>query len=170
MPFSRRQAENTGSMKAYGAAAAPVGWLLCFGQAVSRTTYAALFAVIGTDFGVGDGATTFNLPDLRGRVPAGKDDMGGVAANRITNGGSGVVGTTLGAAGGAENVTVATATMPSHSHARTGTGGQMIGDSATGGFVGAGGGFETCSLVATGGGGAHNNLTPTQITTWIIKI
>ena len=54
-----------GCIQAYGAATAPEGWLICNGAAVSRTTYAALFAVIGTSFGAGDGTTTFNIPDLR---------------------------------------------------------------------------------------------------------
>lgn len=62
---------------------APNGFLLCYGQAVSRTTYAALFATIGTTYGAGDGSTTFNVPDLRGRAIAGKDDMGGASANRL---------------------------------------------------------------------------------------
>lgn len=73
-----------GTMVPFGGAAVPAGWLECFGQAVSRTTYAALFAVIGSAHGAGDGSTTFNLPDMRGRVPAGKDDMGGTAAGRLT--------------------------------------------------------------------------------------
>lgn len=64
----------------FAGTAAPSGWLLCFGQAVSRSTYAALFAAIGTLYGAGDGSTTFNLPDCRGRSPFGKDDMGGTAA------------------------------------------------------------------------------------------
>lgn len=72
-----------GTMVPYGAESAPTGWLLAYGQAVSRTTYADLFTAIGTAFGVGDGTTTFNLPDMRGRVPAGKDDMGGTAAGRL---------------------------------------------------------------------------------------
>ena len=55
-----------GTINAYGGATAPDGWLLCQGQAVSRTDYANLFAVIGTSFGSGDGSTTFNIPDLRG--------------------------------------------------------------------------------------------------------
>lgn len=60
-----------GAITAYGAASAPTGWLLCDGTAASRTTYAALFAVISTTYGVGDGSTTFNLPDLQGRIPVG---------------------------------------------------------------------------------------------------
>lgn len=72
-----------GAILAYGGATAPSGFLLCYGQAVSRSTYSVLFGIIGTSFGVGDGSTTFNLPDLRGRVPVGADDMGGTAANRF---------------------------------------------------------------------------------------
>lgn len=60
-----------GATMQYAGASAPAGWLLCSGQAVSRTTYAGLFAAIGSAFGAGDGSTTFNLPDLRGRSPLG---------------------------------------------------------------------------------------------------
>ena len=77
------EAMPTGAVLSHAGASAPSGWLLCYGQAVSRTTYAALFAVIGTTYGVGDGSTTFNVPDLRGRAVAGKDDMGGSAAGRL---------------------------------------------------------------------------------------
>jgi microcystin-dependent protein len=66
----------TGSISGYAAATAPDGWLLCDGTAVSRSTFAALFAVIGTTYGVGDGSTTFNLPDLRQRFPLGKAAAG----------------------------------------------------------------------------------------------
>lgn len=55
-----------GTINAFGGTTAPEGWLLCQGQAISRTDYADLFAVISTNFGAGDGSTTFNLPDLRG--------------------------------------------------------------------------------------------------------
>lgn len=90
----------TGSILATGRAAAPAGFLLCQGQAVSRTTYAVLFAAIGTSYGAGDGVTTFNLPDLRGRMPAGVD--GGVG--RLT-----IQPNTLGKSGGDQN-------MPAHGH------------------------------------------------------
>lgn len=71
----------TGTIAFFGGplAKVPGNALLCFGQAVSRTTYAALFSVIGTAFGAGDGSTTFNLPDMRGVVPVGLDNMGGTA-------------------------------------------------------------------------------------------
>lgn len=89
----------SGSMTAFGGTAAPSGWLMCDGSAVSRTTYASLWTAIGSTFGAGDGSSTFNLPDLRGRVPAGQDDMGGSAASRLTTAGSSVDGATLGATG-----------------------------------------------------------------------
>lgn len=105
----------TGVLMPYGGASAPAGWLLCFGQAVSRTTYAPLFAVIGTTFGAGDGSTSFNVPDLRGRVAAGVDNMGGTAANRLTAAGSGIT-PGLGNAGGVETVALSVATLPAHNH------------------------------------------------------
>jgi microcystin-dependent protein len=98
----------------------PSGYLWANGEAVSRTTYAALFAIIGTTYGAGDGSTTFNLPDLCGRAPFGSDDMGAITLkSRITNAGSGIVGTTLGASGGAESVTLTLAQSPAHTHAGT---------------------------------------------------
>ena len=87
-----------------GRGSAPAGFLLCQGQAVSRTTYSVLFAAIGTNFGAGDGTTTFNLPDLRGRVAVGVD--GG--AGRLT-----IAANTLGKVGGDQN-------MQLHSHANGG--------------------------------------------------
>ncbi|BAO20617.1 putative tail collar domain-containing protein [Pseudomonas phage PPpW-3] len=93
--------------------------MLCYGQAVSRTTYAGLFAVIGITYGAGDGSTTFNLPDLRGRVPAGVDNMGGTAAGRLTTAAGGVNAAVLGAVGGASTHTLTAAQMPGHTHAGT---------------------------------------------------
>ena len=107
-----------GVMMPYAGSSAPSGWLMAAGQAISRTTYAALFAAIGTVYGAGDGSTTFNVPDLRGRSIFGRDDMGGSAANRITNAVSGINGTTLGAAGGDQNLAAHTHTVtdPGHTH------------------------------------------------------
>lgn len=103
------------------AASIPGLWYACFGQAVSRATYAALFAVIGTTWGAGDTSTTFNLPDLRGRGMFGVDNMGGSPANRITSGVSGVSGVTLGATGGDQATQEHTHTLsdPGHLHAIT---------------------------------------------------
>src|SRR5262249_11927993 len=75
--------DRTGTIVDFAGATAPAGTLLCYGQQISRTTYAGLFAALGTVHGAGDGSTTFNLPDLRGRVTAGKSDMGGADVGNI---------------------------------------------------------------------------------------
>lgn len=62
-----------GSIQMYAGSTAPSGWLICDGSAISRTDYADLFSVIGTTYGTGDGSTTFNLPNLKGKVPVGID-------------------------------------------------------------------------------------------------
>jgi microcystin-dependent protein len=111
-----------GMIAPYGGSTEPSGWLFCYGQAISRTTYATLFAAINTAFGIGDGATTFNVPDARGRALFGRDDMGGVAANRLTNAISGVTGVTLGASGGDQRTQVHGhgLTDPGHDHTDSG--------------------------------------------------
>lgn len=95
-----------------GTTAPNSNFVLPFGQAISRTTYATYFAMVNTTFGNGDGTTTFNVPDLRGVVVAGKDDMGGSARGKVTNAGSGIAGTTLGAGGGAQNQTLLSGQIP----------------------------------------------------------
>ena len=156
----------TGAVIPYAGTSAPANWLLCFGQAVSRTTYAALFAVVGTTYGVGDGSTTFNLPDLRGRVIAGQDDMGGTSANRLTGLSGGVDGDILGGAGGAETHTLTTAQLASHTHQllgfdnTTGTARVTIASAVTG---------DSVTTEAAGSGSAHNNVQPTIILNYIIK-
>jgi microcystin-dependent protein len=82
-----------------------------FGQAISRTTYSALFALFGNFYGSGDGSTTFNIPDLRGRVLAGVDNMGGSAASRLTSAG-GMGSGTLGTVGGGESQTLNATQIP----------------------------------------------------------
>ena len=111
---------STGKIIVHTTDTLPSGYLWANGAAVSRTTYAALFAEIGTTYGAGDGSTTFNVPDLCGRAPFGSDDMGGISAkSRITNAGSGIVGTTLGASGGVESVTLTANQIPAHTHTGT---------------------------------------------------
>jgi len=162
-----------GSVMPYAGSTAPSGWLLSYGQAISRSTYATLFAAIGTTYGVGDGSTTFNVPDLRGRLVAGQDDMGGTSANRLTGQSGGVNGDTLGASGGAETHTLTTAELASHTHGAGsfGVAGSTSGSSS--GVARTNGTTQTASVTgtsgATGSGGAHNNVQPTLILNYIIK-
>jgi microcystin-dependent protein len=101
-----------GSLDFWGDTAPNSAFAFPYGQAISRTTYATLFSLLGTTYGVGNGSTTFNLPDVRGRVVAGKDNMGGTGAGRMQTGNGGVDGTTLGAAGGADTQTLTLAQLP----------------------------------------------------------
>lgn len=95
-----------GTIVPYGNYNAPIGWLNCNGQAVSRTTYADLFAIIGTQFGEGDGSTTFNVPDLNQyRVPIGYDRFE-EQSDRMN----------LGTVGGEENHTMTIEELVSHNH------------------------------------------------------
>lgn len=162
-----------GSVIPYAGSTAPANWLLCAGQAVSRTTYKALFDVIGSTYGSGDGSTTFNLPDLRGRVPAGKDDMGGTAASRLTSTTITSGATTLGNNGGAQTHTLTEAQIPAHTHTTESayggavSGGRLSNANSGGSGTSAFSYFNTSS--GTGGGGAHNNVQPTIILNYIIK-
>jgi microcystin-dependent protein len=136
----------------------PTGWLDCDGSAVSRTTYADLFAIIGTTYGVGDGTTTFNLPDFRSRSILGAGAPGGGLTTRAR-----------GDTGGAETHTLTEGEMPSHTHPLT-----SEVQVSTGGFgpdfppTGALDRFGITATDATGGGGAHNNVSPFGVTTMMI--
>jgi microcystin-dependent protein len=133
------------------------GLLPCDGSAVSRTTYAALFAAIGTAYGSGDGFTTFNVPDYRGRTPIG--DGTGV----------GLTTRTLGQQVGAETHTLTESQIPSHDHQTDRTlvnGLFQLGHNSQrysgggGDFFGEGGNMRTGF---TGGSQAHNNMQPSLV-------
>lgn len=130
-----------GAIMSYGGANAPTGWLLCDGAAVSRTVYANLFSAIGTSFGAGDGSTTFNLPDMRGRFVRYDDNMGNHGITGVTGSGAASrdTGRTHGSAqaqttakNGLTNTssTVSGTTNVGHSHGGTGVGGSVGGDGA----------------------------------------
>lgn len=149
---------------------APPQLLAAYGQAVSRSTYSELntiAAASGYPHGTGDGLTTFNLPDYRGRTGAGLDNMGGTAANRITNAVSGIVGTTLGAAGGVEGVTLTTAQIPAHTHAYDRPINLQAFTTGGAGPVNVQGGSATGS---TGGGGSHTNVQPTIMVNKLMRV
>ena len=174
-----------GEVRAFAGLAAliPAQWYLCYGQAVSRTTYASAFAVLGTAWGVGDGSTTFNLPDLRGRTLAGLDNMGGSSASRITTGVCGVPGTTLGGVGGSQlsqqDTLTATSTVtdPTHVHnislnisGHTSPGGAGTPGASTAGYGtdAASTGITVATTVVSNLTGTTQNIQPTAMINSII--
>lgn len=155
----------SGELKMWPTATAPTGFLLCSGAAVSRTIYAALFAVIGTTFGAGDGTTTFNVPNFNNRMPIGAGDLYAV-----------------GATGGSKDAIVvshthtATVTDPGHFHTlpynTTGSGGGGGGPDVLGGsgmYTNAASTGITVSNSTTGSSGTGANLPPYLGVYFIIK-
>jgi len=148
----------TGSIKMFGGAAAPAGYVLCQGQPINRTTYAALFAAIGTTYGAGDGSTTFNVPSMKGKFVVGHD-TGDVDYN------------TLGKTGGEKKHTLILDEIPAHSHyvkevnrGEEGSSGidQSVGDWAEPG---------TQRISSSAGGGlSHENRPPFISLNYIIKL
>lgn len=160
--FARLQlAQPAGAISAYAGAAAPEGWLLCDGRAVNRSDYPALFAAIGTAYGPGNGSSTFNLPDARGRVLVSRDP----AQTEFD---------VLGEAGGAKRHTLTAAEMPVHAHQQRFASNAIAagGGAAVGGLTGAGGVGMTNAQQTTlnaGSGAAHNNLQPYLTVNYLIK-
>lgn len=147
-----------GALVYFGSTAPNSSFVFPYGQAISRITYATLFTLFGTTYGSGDGSTTFNVPDLRGRVLAGKDDMGGSVSSpaRLTSAGGGIDGVTLGAVGGAQNVTLAANQIPS----LTSTGSNSIAVTSSANVVQ---NAAIISYVNAGGGGTFVfNSSPTN--------
>ena len=144
---------RTGAIMPHGDSSAPVGFLNCDGTAVSRTTYASLFGVIGTTYGSGDGASTFNLPDLRDNVAVGKS-----SSKSIGSTGGSATQTPAGTVTVA-NHTLTISQIPSHNHREGGHGefgstGSITATNRNTGVDNPGRRFLTSN---TGGGGAHNH-------------
>lgn len=159
-----------GMITAYSGASAPSGWLLCDGSAVSRTVYASLFSVINTIYGAGDGTTTFNVPNAKGRVIVGVGQ------------GSGLTNRVLGAIGGEEAHALVLAengahthTGGAHSHTTTissvsgGTANNPKGGDGGAANVGTGSGGAVATT-SSGSGTPHNTMQPFIVLNYIIKI
>lgn len=157
VPSQYSTSTPSGTVTQFAGASVPAGWLECNGAAVSRATYSSLFAAIGTTWGIGDGSTTFNLPDARGRAPIGVGT------------GSGLTARVLGTSGGAETHQLVTTELPSHTHtiagekAESGPGDPCVNDAYTGS------GTWTATSNATGSDVAHNNMQPWVAFKFIIK-
>lgn len=144
-----------GSVFPYAGTTAPAQYVLCDGSEYSQTTYSALFSAISTTYNRGDEtAGFFRIPDLRGRVPAGRDNMGGTAANRLTNAGAGITGTTLGASGGVQTHTLTSSESGMPAHSTTNSGAHIHGTaSGADGLTGAAGGHDH----GMSGAGGHDH-------------
>ena len=148
-----------GSISLFAGTTAPNGWLICDGSAVSRTTYADLFAVIGTTYGTGNGSTTFNIPNLKGRVPVGLNS-------------NDTAFDTLGETGGEKEHRLTIDEMPSHNHSVNtiypfvnGGNRTAVANSNSNNVTGTVGDV----VLNTGGGQAHNNLQPYIVMNYIIS-
>ena len=144
------QGVNTGIVVPWGTASVPSGFLACDGSAVSRTTYSALFAVVGTTYGVGDGSTTFNVPNLAGRTVISKSNNQSLAST----GGANCITPTGNISGATANTTLTANQIPSHSHSVPLTY-SMCGGSNQTGLGGSSGGSNNSG--STGGGQAHSH-------------
>ncbi len=169
----------TATIVPWSSASVPSGFLECNGQTVSRSTYAALFAIVGTTYGAGDGSSTFGLPDLQDNVPVGKSNNKSLAST----GGANTVASTGNVGGSTANATLSTPQLASHSHTpnlRYPTPGQTPGFSAPGPnqkgpvvnslnqSTGSGGGHSH-NMSATFSGDATSVLQPYLTIIYIIK-
>ena len=160
-------ATPTGTVVMWVTGTAPTGWVLCDGTAYSRTvTYNTLFGVIGTTYGVGNGSTTFNVPDFRGRAP-----IGAGTGRNVADSADLATARTLGTkVSDAQTVTLDTTQIPSHTH-----GGQIVFDSGNDygsgstGVTANGIGDSQPTTGGTGGGLSHENTQPSTVINFIIK-
>lgn len=170
------QGVNTGLIIPWCATSVPSGFLECDGSNVSRSTYSALFAVIGTTYGSGDGSSTFGLPNLSDKIVKGLSPSTnlGTAVNNNTVATSGNIGGSL------ANTTITVPTLASHNHPGPGSGGTT--GSMEMGSGGGGGGSGGGASSSVGGDGAHSHnlsctftgdaasvVQPINITKYIIK-
>jgi microcystin-dependent protein len=148
----------TGFVSFFAGTSAPAGWAVANGAAISRTTFAALFAAIGTTWGVGDGSTTFNLPDLRGRAPVGS---GGTS--------DATLGNAVGSVGGTRTVSLTAAQNGPHTHTYTRPQ-TVTANLAPGGVTTRPNPVQTLNTGSSGSGAPHNNIQPSAVLLPCIKL
>jgi microcystin-dependent protein len=165
-----------GAVVPYCGVTAPANWAFAFGQQLPKADFPALWAVLGENFGAAT-STDFRLPDLRGRVALGKDNMGGTPANRVTSNVSGVDAATLGAAGGSQALQQHNhgVTDPGHNHT-TGALNTSMGPSGISSpdgvteFSGSTGSSQTGISVQNSGTGSSQNVQPSLVVNYIVRV
>ena len=142
----------------WGSDTAPDNWLLCQGQAISRTEYSELYGILGTKYGIGNGTTTFNLPDFRGRVAVGKSASGVFAE--------------LGTKTGSETIKLTVAQLPAHTHTYSKTTVSLKAefDRTFNGYGADNWSQSTVNSGSTGSGSAVTIIQPSLVTNKIIKV
>ena len=149
---SNNVAVNTGTVMSWSNSTIPSGFLECDGSAVSRTTYADLFAVISTDYGTGDGSTTFNLPNLQDKT------MVGASSGKAYSTTGGAESVTPTGSVTVDNHTLTTSEIPSHDHNVYQHAGRHLSSATQGAGAGDSGTTVEAALTANrGGGGSHNH-------------
>lgn len=157
--LSNSSSSPLGVILPYAASTAPEGWMVCDGSEISRDEYSDLFSLIDTTYGPGNGNTTFNIPNLSGRIPVGLDINGNTISNAKN----------IGDIGGEETHTLTKDEMPSHSHDYL-----QLTELGNIGMVSNYGDYSS-SMVETstsieGANQPHNNMQPYLVTNYIIKI
>jgi len=163
-----------GAASLFFGASAPTGWLFCDGSAVSRTTYAALFTAIGTTYGTGNGTTTFNLPDLRGRIPmgAGTGARSGESGSGVISGGSALTARSLGTWGGEEThlLTGDESGVQAHAHTvPTATDATGAGTTISNAYDSVPSGSVSTALQSADAVDPHNTVQPFLVVNVIVK-
>ena len=159
---------EVGAIKPWTKATAPAGYLLCDGAAVSRTDYADLFAVVSTTYGAGDGSTTFNVPQLQGKMPQGYDGntynlAGTGGANTVTvavtnnQAATNATNQSVTVTGSIDNTSITNAQMPSHTHSYEKTNGGAVPNSGGPSSTGTRAGTANANTGGSGSGTGHNH-------------
>ena len=161
----------TGAMTMFAGTSAPTGWLFCDGSAVSRSTYSGLFSILSTTFGVGDGSTTFNVPDMRGRVPVGVGTGvgGGASGTGAPTGGTALTAVPRAGWKGEETHLLTAPEMPSHTHGIQNWSGGSGGVANQLAAVIPNNPLYVVQTGSAGGDIAHNNIQPVMGINFIIK-